>query len=910
MPRRAWNYIGFVFITGTLLSVWATMTVTLADLSAQWYILATLAVAATLAQLFKVEAPDHQLYHTTLLFLFAGVILLHPFLFAFLVLIPHLIEWTRERIIDSPHLRDWYLQPFNIFVHVIAGITARGVYLGLDSTFSNLGNIALPLAAVASASVYVILNHLLVGLAIGFARGISLRESGILEPSNLITDLVTLLMGYAVAALWQINFWLVWIAVSPLVLIYRAFSIPTLERQAQVDSKTEVWNAGYFNKAIHDELTRAQELDRPLSLVMADLDLLRDINNTYGHLAGDVVLQGVAQILRESAQMYDIVARFGGEEFAILMPETMPQQAWERIEVMRKAIESAEFVADANGTPIKATMSFGIAARQGNEQTTTEFIHCADVALYQAKDNGRNRSYVYHYQRDRHLRIPNSAAMPNKTELNGNHKGPPLNPVATDEHPVNQPVSPKPPASRPKPFLDIGQLTNIYIGGVALIAVILAIALVRFEPNLDWIGLGAFVALALLVEALSIEIYLKDTTVSTSAAPYIASILLFGPVAALFTAPLIAFVVFIKRGSPLKRVIFNASNHAISGLICAGLIMLIPDSLTSLPTTIQILVSLATAWFIYIITTGLLAGAVSLDSNQSFYPIWKERFRWLSPYYLALGFVGYALIFSYNSARFLGILVVLVPLLMLRFSQKQYIDHTEGLVKQLRANNRELRNQAEEITLLNEELLLTLARSIDLRDPYVMEHSKNVARYAVFTAQELGLPPERLEHIRKAGLLHDIGKLGIPEVILFKPSKLDNEEYEMVKAHVTIGADLIYGCHSLRMLIPFVKHHHERFDGRGYPNGLAAQAIPLEARILCLADAVEAMASDRPYKMALDPDTILSEINRCAGTQFDPDVVDAFCRVIEKHGDSVIINSARDVQARGYSIVGESGQWP
>ncbi|MEJ2748477.1 MAG: HD-GYP domain-containing protein, partial [Anaerolineae bacterium] len=305
-----------------------------------------------------------------------------------------------------------------------------------------------------------------------------------------------------------------------------------------------------------------------------------------------------------------------------------------------------------------------------------------------------------------------------------------------------------------------------------------------------------------------------------------------------------------------------------------------------------------------------LAGVISLNGETPVGAIWNERFKWLAPYYMALGVVSYAFVFSYHVAGLFGVFVVLIPLLMLRFSQKQYVDHTETMVTQLRKTNSELRHQSEEINLLNEELLLTLARSIDLRDPFVMEHSKNVARYAVLIATEMGLSAEQIEQIRKAGLLHDIGKLGIPETILFKPAGLSDEEYRLIKEHVNIGADLIYGCHSLRMLIPFVKYHHERYDGRGYPIGLSGEKIPLEARILNVADAVEAMASDRPYKKAMSPESIVAEVKQCAGMQFDPDVAEAFCRVVASKGPSVIINSARDVVARGVYQTSMSGKWP
>ncbi|MCP4415919.1 MAG: diguanylate cyclase [Chloroflexi bacterium] len=913
MPRRAWIYICFIFLSGITATLLAALDFSAApDLyfSSQWYTLTALIVLATLAQLFKAEAPDHQIYHTTLVFQFAGVVLLHPFLFVFLILIPHLAEWVRERliIVDSPHLRDWYLQPFNISLHIIIGGLTHLVFTQLSLALGSLEGAGELITAVIAALLYVALNHLIVGMALVFARGVSLRESGIMEVGSLITDLVTLLMGYAMAVVWEINFWLIWVALAPLILIYRALSIPILERQAQMDAKTEVWNAGYFKEAMQTELSRAQELNRPMALAMADLDLLRHINNTYGHLAGDAVLQGIAKILRESAHTYDIVARFGGEEFAILMPETTTKQAYERVETMRRTIEAADFIVDTNDEPIKATMSFGIAAKLDNQQSATKLVHNADIAVYQAKENGRNRTHLYHYKRDSHIHIPNAASeRPQMEPVSVNVSAEaslPNTRVSIDETPT--PIASPVEEEEFQPMetsLKAARQTNAYIGAVVLLAVVLASFAVRFKgDDIDWLGILTFTLLTLIVEALSVEIHVRDTAVSTSVAPYLASILLFGPVAILI-APLIALVNQIKRRGPITRTLFNASNHIIGSLLPAGIILLSGETFTTLSMPIQALGSIVIISFNYFITTTLLAGAISISSNQPFIRVWSERFRWLASYYFALGFVVFALIFSYLVAGIMGILVILVPLLMLRFSQKQYIDHTEDLVAQLRANNKELRVQSDEITLLDEELLLTLARSIDLRDPYVMEHAKNVARYAVLIAEELGLSRERIEDIRKASLLHDIGKLGVPETILFKPTKLTNNEYELIKNHVNIGADLIYGCHSFHNLIPFVQRHHERFDGKGYPDGLAGEEIPLEARILSLADAVEAMASDRPYKVAESPETILAEVTRCAGGQFDPMIVAAFKRILEKRGYSVIINSARNVEGGKYASV-------
>ncbi len=441
---------------------------------------------------------------------------------------------------------------------------------------------------------------------------------------------------------------------------------------------------------------------------------------------------------------------------------------------------------------------------------------------------------------------------------------------------------------------------NALIVGMVVLVFSLMGTLLTFTNivDVDITGLIIFVFVAAMAELLSIEIYIKNTTVSTSVAPLLGGSLLFGPVGSIVLGVAVALSSWIKHRNLIQQFAFNASNHMIGSLLCAGLVLATGSLFNEWPISIQLILSLVAATIIYISTTGFLATVIGFLHNRTPISIWRERFRWLAPYYLAVGVVAHALIFSYDSAGLIGILVILVPLLMLRFSEKQYIDHTKDMVEKLKASNEELAAQANEITLLNEELLLTLAHSIDLRDPYVMEHSKNVSRYATAVAKELNLEPDRVELVRKAGLLHDIGKLGIPESILFKPSSLNDEEYKVVKEHVLIGAELIRGCHALHTLIPYVKHHHERFDGKGYPDGLSGEEIPLEARILGLADAVEAMASDRPYKNAFSPEEILEEVLRCSSTQFDPQIVEAFRHVMRKSGEFMIVNSARDVDSR------------
>jgi putative nucleotidyltransferase with HDIG domain len=177
----------------------------------------------------------------------------------------------------------------------------------------------------------------------------------------------------------------------------------------------------------------------------------------------------------------------------------------------------------------------------------------------------------------------------------------------------------------------------------------------------------------------------------------------------------------------------------------------------------------------------------------------------------------------------------------------------------------------------------------------VSGHAAQVADYATVVAVELGLAPERVEVVRQAGFLHDLGKIALSEQILHKPSKLTDQEYEIVKTHAVIGAELLETSQGLRHLAPFVRHHHERWDGRGYPDELCQEEIPLEARILNVCDSVEAMASDRPYHQGMSLNEVIAEVKRCAGTQFDPAVAEAFIRIVEREGAMFVINSADKV---------------
>lgn len=179
--------------------------------------------------------------------------------------------------------------------------------------------------------------------------------------------------------------------------------------------------------------------------------------------------------------------------------------------------------------------------------------------------------------------------------------------------------------------------------------------------------------------------------------------------------------------------------------------------------------------------------------------------------------------------------------------------------------------------------IFALANTIDAKDPYTRRHSQNVAKYAVAIAEEMKLPLWLIENIKHASLLHDIGKIAIKDAILKKPERLLDEEYLQIKVHSSKGEEIIKSLPFLKEEAKIIRHHHERFDGKGYPDGLKGEDIELGARIVAVADFFDAITSDRPYRKALGLDEVKSELNKNKGTQFDPTISNCLLKILEKN---------------------------
>lgn len=192
----------------------------------------------------------------------------------------------------------------------------------------------------------------------------------------------------------------------------------------------------------------------------------------------------------------------------------------------------------------------------------------------------------------------------------------------------------------------------------------------------------------------------------------------------------------------------------------------------------------------------------------------------------------------------------------------------------------------------SDDALHLLTQVLLLFDPYLARHSLKVGDYVQLLASAMQVPKAQAEQVRQAAILHDIGKIGIAKQILQKTSRLSEEEFAHIKTHTILGATLLENTSCLKHLAPFVRYHHERWDGKGYPEGLCGEQIPFEARLIAVCDTVDAMASDRPYQRGKLWQEISAEIKRSSGTHFDPYVAAAFVQILEDDGAQVIVNSA------------------
>ena len=403
---------------------------------------------------------------------------------------------------------------------------------------------------------------------------------------------------------------------------------------------------------------------------------------------------------------------------------------------------------------------------------------------------------------------------------------------------------------------------KVYIGVVVGLAVALFIYLV---PSLSltsdmWLVLTFFIVLSTITEFMPVDLPVGGRVTIGFPVDFVV-ILVYGPAWALlvtFLGEIIADA--ITRRTVWYKILFNASQYALSAGI-AGMVYQGLGGVVGLVNISNYIIPAAICAIIYfLINSNLFMVVISLSEEVSILSVWKKQIRGTLATYIALVPIGFIMALVYTNIGVWGIILFFFPLFLARRSFELYTKMRKVYLDTIRA----------------------LAAAIDAKDPYTKGHSERVSETSIALAQELNLSDRDIENIEYTALLHDIGKIGIADNILGKNSILTNEEFDKIKEHPIMGAKIIEPVDFLKNSYEAIYHHHEKYNGKGYPDGLKEKDIPLLSRIIAVADAYDAMGSDRPYRKKLNRDKILKELKDQSGKQFDPKVVKALISVLDK----------------------------
>ena len=852
----------------------------------EWLAFALIAAGAAVAQLFPVVTPRNQSYHTTMVVLVPAALLLPAWLLPAVVVAQHVPEWLKVRY-------PWYIQLFNASNYLLDLFAAAAVaqyVLRLDGQIAN-DEVRFAVAGVAAAGVLVLLNHLLLSVMLRLARGHSVRESGLFSFESLATDLVLAALGVLVAFAWETGPALIPLAVAPLFLIQRSLAVPQLQEEARLDPKTGLLNVRYFSEIFNERLEQARRTEQSLALLMIDLDLLREINNTHGHLAGDAVLERIAEVFRRDLRSDDIAARFGGEEFVLLLPDTDLERAVALAERVRAAISRERIRVDAIDVTLSATVSIGVAMFPRDGKDSTALIHCADLAVYRAKIQGRNRVVdggaepLAHLLPDtvRRFAPPGAAPTLSSDPPLGERRAPSHSARATPRGAIQERTAGRQSRGAPRAMTTLG---------IALTAVGAVVTLL--EPPGDVVALATLAALVVGGQAFALRA--ESGSVSVGAVGAIAGVSLLGGGAAVILA-----LAAVVTDAALRRPRWHTSIYDLGVLTAAGLgaAFVLGIGPGAVPMVAAVVYGAAAGGMYFLVRTTLLSVAIAMEERRPRVEVWRRGYEWLLPHYLAYGSVGAVVAIAYAEVRIYALAVFLVPLLLLRATQEGQLRASRESATRLREASETIHRQNVSLEEANRllrfrstEALDGLCATVDARDVYTAGHSRRVREISLRIGRELGLSEGELEMLGHAALFHDIGKIAVPDSILMKPGSLSGSERSLMQIHAQEGAEIVSRLGFLADAVPAVRHHHEDFDGNGYPAGLVGAEIPLGARIIRVADALDAMMNERVYRPGRSLEEALEELRRGAGVEFCPRCVDAALAVADRDASVSIVLAA------------------
>jgi putative nucleotidyltransferase with HDIG domain len=415
-------------------------------------------------------------------------------------------------------------------------------------------------------------------------------------------------------------------------------------------------------------------------------------------------------------------------------------------------------------------------------------------------------------------------------------------------------------------------------------AALLFLAVIIFYFDVDnWNMVALFCLFTIIAETFLVQIP-GVGAISVSFAITLAAIILGGPLSAIIVS--VCGILFSKpyvegRGyvhifnTPIYKTVFNVSQNILYTGLAALVYLLLHSRFFFLGELDPVSITGSILTFLLVNTLIMTFLIITLSGGKFLY-IWSDNFKGTIVNVMAVGLLGVIVAIAYENYGAGAVVLFFVPLMLSRYSFKLYVDMRKNYYDTVKA----------------------LINAIEAKDPYTSGHANRVGEYSVAIAQEINLSAKQIEIIKNAALLHDIGKIGIDDRILNKQERLSELELEVIKNHPSIGYDIIKDIGFLKDVMNIVKHHHEKWDGSGYPMGLKGSEIPIETTVLTISDSYDAMTTDRPYRKALSSEEAIKELLKYSGTQFNPEIIDKAIetlRKIDKHGIDNVQNTTEGI---------------
>ena len=386
----------------------------------------------------------------------------------------------------------------------------------------------------------------------------------------------------------------------------------------------------------------------------------------------------------------------------------------------------------------------------------------------------------------------------------------------------------------------------------------LAYFLIDF-PTGHWRDIFLFIALVIVADSVQISLPRGGASIYASSPIDIAGIILFGPAVMVVVESISTLITEgLLQRRPLLKVAFNIPLLVMT-VGFSGLAFHAFGGMSSLDSPLFLIPLFIAGFVYYLFNTWSVSLVIALADKRNPLHVWKQNYMWNFFHMLAFLPVGAIIALLYAKSGVWTIALFITPLFLARHSFQLYIDMREAHINTVAA----------------------LTSAIDASDPFTHGHSFRVSRYALIVARVMGMSSRNLEMLEYAGLLHDIGKIAIQNDILLKVGPLTEEEWQSLRSHPNVGADIVEQLKFLKEAAEIIRAHHERPDGTGYPRGIKGDDVPVGARILNVVDAFDAMTSDRPYRKALPIERVIEEIRVYRGTQFDAEVADIVLRLFE-----------------------------